>query len=270
MNSPLRYPGGKAKIYNYVKKIIASNFQEKPVYVEPFAGGSSLALKLLMNGVVSEIHINDLDESIYSFWYSIKHQKDELIHRIQEVSVTIDEWYRQRSIYFCPESSLIDKAFATFFLNRTNRSGVLIAGPIGGKSQSGAYKLDCRFNKTNLIKLIEKISSFSDKIHVYNLDGQDFVRMIDSSYEKSFIYLDPPYVRQGPSLYMNHFSREDHVSLFYTVNSLRNKWFVSYDNHELIRSLYSNFKTNLHDISYTLNNKRIEKELFIYSDNLFI
>ncbi len=269
--SPLRYPGGKAKIFEQVKNIIKSNFAESPVYVEAFAGGSSLALKLLLKEIVSEIHINDLDDSIYAFWYSIKNHKDELISKINDAELTIDEWKMQKSIYTSTEDiSLLDRGFATFYLNRTNRSGVLASGPIGGYSQTGNYKIDCRFNKTNLIALIEKIYLKIDYIHIYNEDAKTFISNIDNLYQNAFIYLDPPYVNQGPNLYLNHFNDDDHKELKIAVSNLINKWLVTYDNVELIKEIYSDYRSDLFEIKYSMAIKRTENEIAIYSDNLVL
>ena len=53
--SPLRYPGGKGKIAKFMKKFVKENFDKLPVYVEPYAGGSELALTLLIEGYVNEV-----------------------------------------------------------------------------------------------------------------------------------------------------------------------------------------------------------------------
>ena len=266
--SPLRYPGGKSKIYKKVKEIIEINFTYPPVYAEAFAGGAALALKLLIEGVVKEVHINDLDDSIYSFWYLLKNHKDILIEKINTTEITIDEWINQKRIYMNKESNVVDKGFATFFLNRTNRSGVLSAGPIGGKLQNGNYKIDCRFNKVVLIDLINLISQFSDRINIYNLEANAFISEIDNKFNNSIIYLDPPYVRQGPNLYLNHLDEQDHRLLGYHVSLLKNKWFITYDNNPLVHEIYQDYYSELFDINYSLARKRVEQEIFIYSDTI--
>mgnify|MGYP002578704147 FL=1 len=153
--SPLRYPGGKSALYPAIANIIESNNMKHCIYIEPFAGGANIAWSLLINGIVDYIIINDADKSIYSFWRAITESTHWFIEKIESVSVTVDEWRKQRAIL--QESSRYSKelGFAMFFLNRTNRSGILDAGPIGGYDQSGTYKIDCRFNKASLIKKIQ-------------------------------------------------------------------------------------------------------------------
>ena len=164
--SPLRYPGGKVKLYTFMSNLINENTDNPPVYVEPFAGGAGLALELLFNGVVNRVKINDFDPAIYSFWYSIT--TEETFHLfvdyLDKVEVNIEEWYHQKDIYLNQSNhSQLELGFATFFLNRCNRSGILKAGPIGGKKQDGKYKIDCRFNKDKLKSLTHMIESMDCK-----------------------------------------------------------------------------------------------------------
>lgn len=269
--TPLRYPGGKAKIYNQVKKLIENNFDKPPIYVEGFAGGAGLAIKLLMTNVVKKIHINDSDYSIYAFWYSIINYRKELIDLISTAKLDIKEWEKQKNIYqdkFYINHSILEIGFATFYLNRTNRSGILLAGPIGGKKQNGNYLMDCRFNKKRLIELINKIYDYKDKIHISNEDARTFIRKIDSKYDNAFIYLDPPYVQQGQNLYRNAFTKDNHESLKVQIDKLKNKWLLTYDNVELIANLYKEYRMTKFNIQYSLANKGYEKEIAIFSDNL--
>ena len=73
--SPLRYPGGKSKIYNYIQHLISIN--NCKTYIEPYAGGAGVALSLIINGDVEKIMINDYDKSIYAFWYSVLNYTDD-------------------------------------------------------------------------------------------------------------------------------------------------------------------------------------------------
>ena len=169
--SPLRYPGGKAKIVNFMKNFIELNYDEKPVYVEPYAGGASVALSLLIDGYAKKIYINDSDFGIYCFWKSILEHTEEFIKCIAATPITIDTWEIQKQKYNNMENySILDIGFATFFLNRCNYSGVIKGGPIGGKAQLGEWKIDARFNKNELIERIYKIAEYKKVIKLYNED----------------------------------------------------------------------------------------------------
>lgn len=269
--SPLRYPGGKVKLYPFMEQLIRQNTVDPPIYVEPFAGGAGLALELLFNDNVERIMINDLDPAIYSFWYSITSEETFhlFINRVNEVDININEWKIQKDIYMHQDiHNKLELGFATFFLNRCNRSGILKAGPIGGQKQNGNYRIDCRFNKNRLIPLLRKIYDNRNRIDVTNLNAEDFIEYIDVKYDNLFIYLDPPYVDKGYQLYKNSFTKEDHVSLSKTIKGLKNKWFVTYDNTELIKELYSDCKTEIFNIQYSAGTKRIENEIAVYSDSI--
>ena len=269
--SPLRYPGGKVKLYPFMEQLIRQNTVDPPIYVEPFAGGAGLALELLFNGNVERIMINDLDPAIYSFWYSITNEETFylFINRVNEVDININEWKIQKDIYMHQDiHNKLELGFATFFLNRCNRSGILKAGPIGGQKQNGNYRIDCRFNKDRLIPLLRKIYDNRNRIDVTNLNAEEFIEYIDMNYDNLFIYLDPPYVDKGYQLYKNSFTKEEHVSLSKKIKKLKNKWFVTYDNTDLIKELYSDCKTEIFNIQYSAGSKRVENEIAVYSDSI--
>ena len=273
--SPLRYPGGKASLAKYLQNLIETNLSECS-YFELYAGGAGAALELLYNESVKRIILNDADPHIYAFWVSVLKHTEEFCRKVMDTDVSMDSWHRERSIYLSDDEmfSPVEVGFSTFFLNRCNRSGIIKkAGPIGGMEQSGTYKIDCRFNKKDLIKRIERIAQYESRIEIYNEDTIAFiensnVRLAD---EHAFTYLDPPYYKKGKSLYLNAYSHDDHVRLRNLLAENRNlKWMVSYDNVPEIISLYEGFRTVEHELSYTLQNKRKTKELFVFSDSITI
>lgn len=267
--TPLRYPGGKAKLYLFMKNLIEKNFEEKPVYVEPFAGGCGLALKLLQNNVVEKIIINDNDNAIYSFWYSILYNNKKFIQMVENATFSIQEWNYQKNIYMNQEVySRLEVGFATFYLNRCNRSGIILAGPIGGKNQNGIYKMNCRFNKDKLIATIKDIYKLRKSIKLHHTDAIKFIGYIDNKYDNLFIYLDPPYVKKGKDLYKNHFEKKDHVRLAKRIRRLQNEWFITYDNSDLIREIYKDLHQEKFVLRYTVAGEKKGEEIAIYKDTL--
>jgi DNA adenine methylase len=271
--SPLRYPGGKGKIAEFIKLIFDKNELKNGCYVEPYAGGASIALSLLFSGYASKIIINDYDRSIYAFWYSVLNYSEELCKLIKDVEVNIEEWYVQKEVQKHKNSSgLLELGFSTFFLNRTNRSGIIKAGVIGGKKQDGEYKMDARFNKIELISRIEKIAKLRKKIKLYNLDAIDLITKISKSLpHKTLIYFDPPYYVKGKDLYVNYYKHEDHLLVSQMVNGIENhKWLVSYDSTPEIKLLYRKNKKFEYSLNYSAVNSKIGKEVMIYNKNLFV
>lgn len=268
--SPLRYPGGKTKISPLIKCII-DKINHDLVYIEPFAGGAGAALDLLISGTVQSIVINDYDKSIYAVWKAILYDTNKLIKLIKFTPVDIEQWEIQREIYNNQQNKYsIELAFATLFLNRTNYSGILKAGPIGGVNQTGKYKIGARFSTDELIEKIKIISKYKNKIHVYNKEINSFIRTILPKYKNRFIYFDPPYYKKGKDLYKNFFRDNDHKNLSSKIKNIRQYWLVTYDNEEYIKSLYKEFNIRKYKINHSAaNNGKKEEIIFLSDDSLW-
>lgn len=271
--SPLRYPGGKGKIANFIKQIFEENILMDGVYVEPYAGGASIALALLFEEYARKIIINDFDRSIYAFWHSVLNEQEKFCKLIDETSITIESWQKQKKIQQNKDSTtLLKLGFSTFFLNRTNRSGIIKAGVIGGKNQKGNYKIDARFNKEDLKRRIIKISQYKDRIELYNLDALELIKKIRNSLpNKTLIYFDPPYYLKGKELYVNHYKHEDHILVSEMINGLtEHKWLVSYDSAAEIKSMYKDKKKFEYGLKYSAVNATVGKEVMFYHKDIYI
>lgn len=272
--SPLRYPGGKGKLLKFVKDLIVHNGLEDGSYSEPYAGGASVALGLLFDDYVSEIHINDIDEGIYSFWHSIIHNTDDFLKKIWETPLTIEEWRKQSYIHkHKSEFEALDIGFSTFYLNRTNRSGVLNGGVIGGLDQTGNYKIDARFNKDGLSKRIIRIASYKKFINVYRQDAVDFItKILPSKKKKGLIFLDPPYYVKGQRLYTNFYKHEDHEKVANAIKSSPHKhWIVTYDSAEEINEIYDMKNKITYNLRYSISQKSSKgSEFLFYSDDILL
>lgn len=271
-STPLRYPGGKAKLTPFIEELLVLNKLEHIHYIEPYAGGAGLALNLLFKNHADIIYLNDINKAVYSFWYSVLNYSDELCSLIENTNITMDEWYKQK--WIMSNSSTIDTltlGFSTFFLNRTNRSGILKGGVIGGKRQDGNWKLDARFNKNNLINRIEKINKEKDRIILTNIDAIDFINQVSIGLDsnKSLIYLDPPYYIKGQGLYENHYKPDDHLLISKKIISEINiPWIVSYDNTPQIIELYKKCKMITYGIKYSAQDKYLGSEVMFFSEKL--
>ncbi|MCL5885000.1 MAG: DNA adenine methylase [Deltaproteobacteria bacterium] len=272
-STPLRYPGGKGKLADFFKLIFRTNNLFDGHYVEPYAGGAGIALTLLFLDYATFIHLNDLNRSVFSFWHSVLNHNDELCKRISDTPVTMKEWFRQRNVQQNPQDfSLLDLGFSTFFMNRTNRSGIITGGVVGGKNQDGFWKLNARFNKKDLLNRIRKVGRYSTRIKLYNEDAEQFViSLLPSLPKKSLIYLDPPYYVKGSGLYENHYKHKDHARVATLVQKGIDKpWVVSYDNTPEIRVLYRGKRSIEYDISYSASNRYAGSEIIFFSDQLEI
>jgi DNA adenine methylase len=226
---------------------------------------------LLYEGHVSDIHINDVDTSIWAFWKSVLDHPQEIIYRIRKTPVTITEWHAQREIHLSmDEDDPVALGFATFFLNRTNRSGIIkAAGVIGGRDQSGPYKIDCRFNREELERRVKRIAKYRNRIHLSRRDALAFIKDTSSSLPSTTFYcIDPPYFSKGQTLYTSFYDPEDHKILADTILRLDNPWIVTYDNASTISKLYKDRRQYEFDIKYSVETKRLGTELLIAAKGL--
>jgi len=269
--SPLRYPGGKSKLTAYVLETLRLNKLEGGTYAEPFAGGAAIALYLLINQHVKNIYINDLDESIYCFWHSVINETELFCRMIDVIGVTIEEWHKQKRVYQSRSASMLERGFATFFLNRTNRSGIIKAGVIGGLDQSGNYKLDCRFNKERLKQQIRLIGTMRDCITLTNLDAVDFIEtLLPSLDNNTLVNIDPPYFVKGKGLYANFFEESDHYRLYEAVTNITQPWIVTYDDVPEINDIYSKYSPRSFGLTYVAQVKRKGTEVIVHNPSMEI
>ena len=265
--SPLRYPGGKGKLLSRVRSIVRANCTTGSMYIEPYAGGAGLALALLVTGEVRSIIINDLDPAVHAFWKAITAENQRFIDALENIPLTVDEWRHQRSIYRSTDASdWFSLGFAFFYLNRTNRSGVLNGGPIGGIDQHGEYRIDARFNRRTLAERARLVGLYSRKISVYCDDGSNIIAE-HASVPNSFVYADPPYVEKSGSLYMNSFREQDHRHLASILNShAGSPWLLTYDDTPLVRELYADRRIEGYSLRYSANRVTTATEIMIFSD----
>jgi len=271
--SPLRYPGGKGKIIVFFRKIIKDNLLYDGTYIEPYTGGASVALYLLLNEYVSKIIINDLDYSIYSFWFSVLNHTEELCKLIFDTPINVSIWEKQHEIQINKDKhNVLEIGFSTFYLNRTNHSGIIKAGIIGGKNQLGKWKINARFNKKDLINRIERISYYKKNIELYNLDAMTLVNKVKNRIDKkTLLYFDPPYHNKGKDLYLNYYNDKDHIFIANEIKKIDYcKWILTYNNIYFISNLYKDFRQIKYMLNYSVSNVRKGEELMIFSNNIYI
>lgn len=269
--TPLRYPGGKQKLSPFLVEVLAANKMTGCDYAEPYAGGAGVAIELLLTGKVRKIHLNDSSRAIYSFWYSVINHTDEFCERIRSAKMAVTEWRRQKVILAGDESvSDLDLGFSLFFLNRCNRSGIPNAGLIGGLSQTGKWRMDARFPRSDLITRVRAIAAKKEFIALSNMDAERFVREKVSKMRKNtLVYCDPPYFNKASRLYLNHYKPDDHQRIAKVIQTeLDRPWLVSYDGVPEILGFYAKRRYFLYDLQYNAAKAYKGKEVFVFSDDL--
>lgn len=270
--TPLRYPGGKGKLAAYIKQLMRANLLLDGEYVEPYAGGAAIAMELLFHEYVAQIHINDVSRAVYSFWKSVLKHTDSLCRLVADTRLTVASWDKQRKIVkHAQDHDDLTLGFATFFLNRTNRSGILNGGIIGGRDQTGPWKIDARYNAPELVNRIQSIAKMGHRIKLTRQDALTLLRSgVTKWHEKTLIYLDPPYYVKGRDLYYDFYKPADHgnVADFVREKIIRQKWIVSYDNAPAIRELYRGCPHIVYDIGYSARSARQGSEVMFFGRGL--
>lgn len=263
--SPLRYPGGKSSLAGLLNRVRIANRLRDRDFAEPYAGGAGAALTLLFRGEASAIHINDIDDAVSDIWWAILERIDQFSEMIHTVPLTVDEWLRQRAIYRDPGSaSRLERAFAAFYLNRCNRSGIIRnGGPIGGIAQTGRWRLDARFNRQGLVERCQRVARNRSRIQISALDGIEFVRSLAGT--GAFFFIDPPYFGKGPTLYLNALDPPYHARLAEVLRTMNDSaWALTYDDCAEVRALYEEWATvRSYSLRYSASSRRRGGELLI-------
>lgn len=267
--SPLRYPGGKARLAPYLARVLAAQSRGIDTYCEPYAGGAGAGLHLLSDGHVSKLIINDLNPGIAAFWRSAFFNTDALVRMIADCPVDIHNWHRQRAAYLAPDDhDDLTLGFATFFLNRTNRSGILSARPIGGLEQTGNWLIDARFNKADLTQRLEKLGALAARVEIREERAIDLIRTLNRRKHPVLLYVDPPYVVPGEELYMTDHSWAEHQRLEQILTKSPHPWILTYDADDRTRELYRDFRCLRFGISHTAHVQKVGREFMFFGRGL--
>ena len=267
--SPLRYPGGKGRLAKFVRALLQSQAPRPTRYVEPFAGGAGVGLRLLVDELVDEIVLNDLNPGIAAFWRAVFERPDELLTRLNACSVTVEEWHSQRATYLAEPDDDVDLGFAFFFLNRTNRSGIPDARPIGGYEQAGSWKIDARFDKAGLANRIQALSSYATRVTVCQTDGIGLIeRYLDDP--AAIIYADPPYLDKGDGLYLDTLGWDDHLRLAGLLKA-GGRWLITYDaDPRVTENLYAGLRCAEFTLSHSAAVQHVGREYAVFAPSLSI
>lgn len=278
--SPLRYPGSKRRLAGHISELLRENQLRPELFVEPFAGGASVSLRLLEDDSVQRIGLIEKDPLVASFWKVVfsENHAEWLKTQIREMDVTIDKWKEFKATV---PKDLRNRALACLFLNRTSFSGILApsSGPLGGYEQQSDYPIDCRFPRDTLIKRIEQANSYRDRVaFVWEMDwAAGLERIFEFQSPKKdprtlFFYFDPPFFHKAEKLYRYYFENGDHEQLRNTIVKLEYPWALSYDYCESVDELYAEKERThiemLYSASQNGGNRKVGEVLITNLDSL--
>jgi DNA adenine methylase len=256
----------------YVAAALAANELKPNLFVEPFAGGASVALELATSGAVEQIGIADLDPYVAAFWKTVFYDCDWLCEQVEKIEITLETWKRMKSAHYTAERS---QALACLFLNRTSFNGTLHrrAGPIGGKNGASKYGLDCRFPRKRLVQRLRACEQLAKEGRVAfvrcasALDTIGYARTLARADEQKslFFYLDPPFWAKSLTLYRYGFDDEAHRELAKGLRWVHEPYLLSYDAAPEVRDLYRHHQvqTETVELLYTATQQTAGFELVI-------
>ena len=239
--SPLRYPGGKRRLAGYVAAAIRLNKLRPKLFVEPFAGGASVALQLLNDGLVERIALGEKDPLLAGFWKTVFNDHEWLIRNLRATEPTLANWDRLKNREHRDDRS---RALACVFLNRTSFSGIIApgGGPLGGRAQTSPYTIGCRYAADAVARRITQAARLADRVLFVNRgDWQHTLRRVKArgyGRDEVLYYFDPPFYYKADKLYRFFFDDTDHRRLRDALGALGQPWVLSYDAAGPIIELY--------------------------------
>lgn len=248
VSSPLRYPGGKSR---GVDKILSCFPEPVSEYREPFVGGGSVFIAVRQRYPGVKVWINDLNPEVYAFWTVCKRNLAGLILQVQWARNTKTdgrELFKELATADVSKMTELDRAARFFVLNRITFSGTIEAGGYSGASFSS------RFTQSSIDRLRE-LEPVMDGVRV---TGDDYKVCLSEPGDNVVIYLDPPYY--GPTksrLYGNKgvlHTGFNHTRFSADVAGCSHRWVVSYDDCEVTRNMFSDFRFVQWELQYGMNN----------------
>lgn len=260
IKSPLRYPGGKARL---AKKILAMAPEGYSEYREPFLGGGSVlfAVHSLKPDIAKKA--GDSFQPLYNFWHMCKTEPKELYHQVwvgKQIIIGKSLWEKCRKWVFDTSTDIrdVDRAAAYFMLNRITFSGLTLSGGYSKEAH------ETRFRDTHIARLKDA----NQVLQNVDLRHSDYTELLHEPGDNVWIYLDPPYDIKSDNLYGNAGASHkgfDHVKFAEECKKCKHKWLITYNDNQKIRDLYSSWANITEvDVKYSMNSTaKVTKELFI-------
>ncbi|MBV6391376.1 MAG: hypothetical protein KPEEDBHJ_00584 [Anaerolineales bacterium] len=267
LNSPLRYPGGKSRAIEQMKRLIPKEFEE---YREPFVGGASFFIYLKQKFPKIKFWINDLNPELYCFWKTAQADSEKLaqeVARVKREKKNGQELFADLLRVDAARLTEFERGVRFFVLNRITFSGVVEAGGYSELAFTG------RFTESSIERLA-RLGSVMDGVKITNLDYRE---VIAGGTKEVFTFLDPPYYKATKSkLYGKNgilHTRFDHTEFAVAMKSCNHSWLITYDDSPEIRKNFEFAKIHEWKLQYGMNNYKQGKadkgnELFISNYSL--
>ena len=274
LRTPLRYPGGKSRATKTLFEFFPPDIHE---YREPFLGGGSMAIEFTRRYPDIPVIVSDFDPLVYNFWKVLRDDGKALLDKLLHAKLNAKGIEGHRTLFQEARTLLsgtitneLESAYAFFIVNKCGFSGLMSGGFSEQASQSN-------FSKNNILNL-EHYTKHIQNWSIQNVDANDML----SNHPNTLVYLDPPYAKVGKTGKSFLYGKDgdmhksfDHERFCASVHAHSSPMLISYDNNELIKSMYSDFHSESFMHTYTLHSgknyraeesKRKELVLWNYED----
>lgn len=247
----IRYPGSKAKLWRPVLEAMPDEItlglwssQATWEYREPFFGSGAIGFRVL-DRISSQCRVllSDKDYWLICLWQSVKQDPRHLCKKISEFKPSPEQFFKFKADDGRKDIDPLLAGFQKLALHQMSVSGFGVKSGtcLGGRNQENAqYPIDCRWNPVRLCSHVwKRHQQFKRFGRNLTIKTCDFSEALKGSHKKCFIYLDPPYVEKGSMLYKHAMTDDDHARLAESIKLSNSRWVISYDDHPLVRRLYS-------------------------------
>ena len=219
----IKWAGGKRRLLNEINNNLPSQniLDNIETYIEPFLGGGSMLLNIVPKlPNVKKVYVNDINERLINLYKNVKYNIDELINILDEIndkfnSISddrlIEEYYYKIRKEFNEKSNYntIKNSAQFIFINKYCFNGIYRENSKGEFNMPFNKKPKNKiYNKENIYDLHDFLIKYD--VVFYNKPYNEFLESIFNilykekddkrtiknrikSFERSFIYFDPPY-----------------------------------------------------------------------------
>lgn len=276
--SLLRYPGGKAKLLPQIHKHLTAKLNcDGFEYREPFFGGGAVGIAYMAaNPANRKVWINDKDVGIACLWTSVIRYPELLKSEVLKFAPSIDFFYEFKEELKANNSmpfetkQIVQYGFKKLAIHQMSYSGLgtMSGGPLGGRDQQNINnRIDSRWSPSNLRKKIDDLHELFSRFEIREnaCTHYDAIDLIECKSSEAILYLDPPYLIEGPNLYQHSFSLSDHCRLADALRYTEHQWVLSYDDCEKIRKLFDWAEIEKVHVAYSITKPTKKSELIIAS-----
>ena len=216
----LKWFGGKRQLLPEIEKYYCFDNNIKR-YIEPFVGAGSVLFDVLDKFKLDEAIISDMNPELINCYEVIRDNPEKMMEeiiKIDNIFKNLPSLEKRKEFYYAERKRFNEnktdrtlKAAQMIFINKRCFNGLWRVNSKGDMNVPfGGERKEEIFEKDNILKISEKLR----KVKIYNQDYKKTLKYVD---EKTFVYLDPPYLPIGNGQAFAYskegFKQDSHIEL---------------------------------------------------------